>query len=463
MPIKNLTDKRESGMPLAGRLYKGGPKQNGAFGKELDHFRYTNPHRKDDPTMAVTKDESDFLESYGKEPRFLNVYLPHQDVDQNFPTWYEIHSAGRLLYRGDGETATFWYDEKTKKYRSDPVPFPLEMKDEKGRPLARATGTLHLYLPDMWNKGHVGLVVLSTHSKNDIIRIHRALSAYQEARGDLRGIAFTLFRYLGTVTDPDGARRKKWLVGIRPEQDWAMAQLAAARATAYAELPLSSGTSLALPEWSTGGLEDTDDTEDFDDDTQVIDHDTGEIITPPVKVQAPTPAPNRPVPPPAKKTAVATKVTEKTDTGKANRFHQLGTWLYGKQWDKARKAIVGYVSGKKKTSSKDLTPDEMSKAVDELEAKWKRIAVIEDSAYDAMAKHIRKQTPVGASDAELLAWIKDSQFVAGNDPREVIGFLMGINTADPNQNNRDSVISGIDTVVLLAESNDEAVEGEVEF
>ncbi len=223
MPIVGLTD-RGARLPEIGKLFKGAKKEKKTnregreyetFGKELDHWRFESR----EPEVAKA-----FLEEFGPKPQELPVYLPFPRTDDNFEAWHEAYTAGGLTHRCDGKTCVLWLDEKTGIYQTSPKPCPtLSMAPEKAKrdgckPVAR----LKVIIPAL---NQIGCVTVETHSKNDILHFHAALTAYESLRAEgLRGIPMMLCRVQKEISTPgDGkrARRAKWLIEIKPESDWA--------------------------------------------------------------------------------------------------------------------------------------------------------------------------------------------------------------------------------------------------
>lgn len=437
MPIAGLTDRSGAtgGFPLIGKLFKGGPKRERTgnsgekyeiFGEDLDHFRFMPkgvPENEADKSPIAM----DFISVYGKMPRQIAVYLPYDDVDANFPTWWEIYKGGRLTHRGDGITASLWWDVSQKKYRRDPIPFPE--KEVNGKKVATQSGTLHLLLPDMWAKGHIGIITLTTHSIHDILRIHSALTAYQAlSRNSLKGIRFNLVRYVADVIDPESKRREKWLVGVQPDTVWAMAQIASSHKEAYAMLEAPSPGEVSYGD-------------DLADDG-FIDQDTGEIIdvTPPPVAPVPTPAPAK-----AKGKKENPVVADAATQAKLNRLHQLGTWLYHTLWDTNRGLVCSHVSGGAKTSSKELTAKELGEAVELLEKKWKRVTDPDaTTCIGTISQHVIKANPLLLDKHEkLAAMINTSEFKAGSDPKPLLQYLLTFEHGPIDRETLHEAVSGL--------------------
>lgn len=202
MPIKGLTDELVPAFPTLGKLRKGGarPEDGKAPGKDLEHFRFVG---------RIPALDAAFLECYGPKPVMLRVYFPYQTPDECFSTWKEAWVAGGLKHRCDGSNTTIILGADGK-YSRVPQPCPGGC-DEVGR--------LVFILPELLQAGHVGFVTLETHSIHDILNITASLRLAEEAKGDLRGIEWTLTREPEKISTPskDGrVRREKWLVKLYP-------------------------------------------------------------------------------------------------------------------------------------------------------------------------------------------------------------------------------------------------------
>ena len=227
MPIKRLQGRRSGYAPI-GKLRKGGPKRPGRnggqiYGEELDHWRFTS----ETPGVAET-----FTKVYGEEPDTLDAYLPYNKLDDNWSCWQEEWAAGGLKHRCDGETCVLWL-QPDGKYSQEPKPCPGGCK---------AVGRLLVILEPLCHEGHIGPIIVETHSIHDILSIEAALRATVEARGrdDLYGIGFTIRRVEREISSPDDKnpgkriRRKHWLIELSPSVEYVLAQLARAQSDVLA-------------------------------------------------------------------------------------------------------------------------------------------------------------------------------------------------------------------------------------
>lgn len=198
MPIQGVSD-RDSADPRfknIGKLRKGGPKRNGQFGIDLDHFRFTS-----EQTEVV----SAFYEAYGEQPARLEVFLPYDEMERCFSSWRELYGRNGLCKcRCDGSHWVDWIidDQHHHGYR----PCTKEFRDTENRcpgcPL-KQVGRLSVILPALWAAGHIGLVTVETHSWNDIAHLSAKLTQWEP----LPGKPFTLWREQEKIGAPINGKR----------------------------------------------------------------------------------------------------------------------------------------------------------------------------------------------------------------------------------------------------------------
>jgi hypothetical protein len=279
MAIKGLTDNLTPGFPELGKLRKGGPKKNGQFGPDLDHFRFTS----DRPDVMKA-----FRAVYDGKPTLINVFLPYpnaqspdQDGEACFSAWCEKWNASNtLLHRCDGEHVVRYYDGKTGKWKD---PEPGTMKCPGG---CVQTGRLTVVIPELYAAGLVGYVTMETHSKNDIISILKSLLETERRRkgnpDGLMNVRFTLQRVPETVSTPSWGdepkdkrhRQDKWLVKLVPAAEWVQMQLEAGyRATLQLQAPEEQPTETPEETLARGNM-----LLHCDPDEEDIDTVTGEIV-----------------------------------------------------------------------------------------------------------------------------------------------------------------------------------------
>lgn len=198
MPILGVSDRGsvEPRFKNIGKLRKGGPKRNGQFGLDLDHFRFTS-----EQSEVV----SAFYEAYGKQPARLDVFLPYDEMECCFSSWRELYgSNGLCKCRCDGSHWIDWIFED--KHHHGYRPCAKEFCDTENRcpecPL-KPVGRLSVILPALWAAGHIGLVTVETHSWNDIAHLSAKLTQWEP----LSGKPFTLWREQVKIGAPIDGRR----------------------------------------------------------------------------------------------------------------------------------------------------------------------------------------------------------------------------------------------------------------
>jgi len=251
MPIHGVST-RESLDPRfksLGKLRKGGPKRNGQFGADLDHFRFTS----EDAAVVQA-----FYQAYGEKPSELVVFMPYDQMERNFSSWRELYGQNGLVkIRCDGENWVDWLDGP--RHCHGYLPCPETFLDPDNRcpdcPL-KPVGRLEVIVPELWKAGYIGLVTVETHSWNDIAHLAGKLAQYEP----LRGKPFTLWREMTTIGAPNEKTGKrmavtKHLVCIELTNERLVEELEAAQRRSLAQvqaLALPAGEPLpepAGPEW----------------------------------------------------------------------------------------------------------------------------------------------------------------------------------------------------------------------
>lgn len=228
MPIVGVTHRR-AGLPVIGRLRKGDPKlQADRPGSDTDHFRLDT---------SLPEVQEMFEAQYGKEPKRIDVLLPYRSLLENFPHDVEKWQSSGLIWRGNGERLSLWYDAKHG-YVSDPEykqgkPCPIDDPDCKW------TGRLFLIVPTLWQAGYTGVLMMTTTSKHDVMSLVSELRAIEERTkgGDLRGLVMRLFRQEDTITYERGGKRTQrthWGVHMAALPPWEQPFMEQIEARAYA-------------------------------------------------------------------------------------------------------------------------------------------------------------------------------------------------------------------------------------
>ncbi len=289
MPIKDLTDKLEAKMPTLGQLRKGAKKTGNAPGKDLTYFRF------------VCHDErinTLFHKIYEDEPRIINVHLPFDTLDQNFPTWNEDHGAGGIKHRCDGEIMILWQDEKGM-YHTEPKPCPYA-EYPKGDPRRKCTqhGLLRIVIDELGEWGYVDAV---TGGKWDCIGLtenvleveamaHRASMITGKPIG-IQGIPCQLKREPRMTSCPPReqggkrVRQEKWMLYlyVHPDFNRALMEYMNRHALATVDAPQLPAPDLEVDYYVGGNGDDVERPE-----TEVIDPEpSGTPISDSIPTKAP--------------------------------------------------------------------------------------------------------------------------------------------------------------------------------
>lgn len=321
MAIKGLTTQKAVMPPIIGKLRKGDekPAQGNKPGADLQYFRFTPKNEKDAQLLE------DFRGAYGDEPQRIEIYLPSDDVDLCFDAWQEEWSASELKHRCDGEYI-YERDRATGDFVATDKPCPYAGQDKKG---CKQIGRLAALLPELVSAGHYGIVTVETHSINDIVTIHRALTDFKQRFGRLTGVPFYVYRYPENISTPSGsnggrARREKWLVGITPATEFVQKQLEMARQHAL-------------------GVEQPR--------ALLVDSDTGEVID----------GESNPV--------------EMMDADQWASINALGKTVYRTEWIRKAPVLIYEITKKRTETPREMTKDEARQLFDKLDDENARLAI----------------------------------------------------------------------------------------
>lgn len=262
MPIKGLTDRRETSFPKIGDVRKGGKRPDDKhIGKDLTYFRVEFGEHEAEAAAR-------FLEVYGAEPREINVMLPFAEIDRNFEAWQEAYTAGALQHRCDGETCVIWRDP-TGELHHEPKPCPGGCVP---------VGRLKIIIPEL---RRLAYVVVHTTSRWDIVEITANLEALSRLTGNgVNGIPLVLKRRPRQVSTPaidpkthqptgKRVRREKWMLSIEADPAWVDAQIGHMRLLSMpggqdAPPSLAAGADLLTGEIIGGDDDDLDAEDDGD-------------------------------------------------------------------------------------------------------------------------------------------------------------------------------------------------------
>jgi len=228
-----------SGLPVSGRLYKGDPKTANKPGADRDFFRFEPEQH---PILTPERLTGAWVNLYGKEPQVIrNVQFASDAIYQVFDEWMEAwgkSGSGTPLInrRCDGQTC-FTHRLKDSTLNRQPQPCICAVNNEQ---VCKQSGRLMLFLPELCAEiGALGLVMLITHSTNDLDNIRGTLDMMHGALGRLRNMAFILFRREETLTTPAGLPVKKFIVFLEADEVAAQHAAIAAGDALKPQLPAS--------------------------------------------------------------------------------------------------------------------------------------------------------------------------------------------------------------------------------
>jgi hypothetical protein len=235
MPILDLQKRATARLKRAGIIRLGIKKTSARTGKEYpaatDYF--------------VLRDAPDLIDIYGDKPTRLNVLLPFDEIDRNFPAWHQLWSAGGLVCQGNGELIDYAINPNTgevlvrngvaqisnglsggvKITQGDPVACP-GLDHSYGRcKNCRPRALLIVIIPEM---GRLAYYQVATGSIHNIINLTGQMRWYQECIGRLQGIPFVLELRAESISTPSGeggkrARREKYLLSLETHPDYVRA------------------------------------------------------------------------------------------------------------------------------------------------------------------------------------------------------------------------------------------------
>lgn len=211
MPIKGLTTNRIPQFPILGKIRKGGKKQGNRFGQDLPYFRFD----------ARDLELQEWIEKHlGSEPNKIQIQLPHEGVEDNFPCWLEDYSANKdLKLKCDGENIQMYLDKSTMQYRRAKN---MVCVRDQGKCSCKEVGRLKVIVPQILEAGYMGYFILETHSKNDIIHISQFLEAIHSTTRCLSNIPMILSKVEREISVPyqdkqgnmKRSRAKKYLIDL---------------------------------------------------------------------------------------------------------------------------------------------------------------------------------------------------------------------------------------------------------
>lgn len=250
MPIAGLTD-RKSVRPrftCLGKIRKGTKDKQGNL-VDLDYFRFV---------AASPEVQEAFEDMYGEKPQVIRVLLPYRTMEENWETWQEEWGKSGLIHRCNGIFMVQWQNSD-KSYARDPdmlqercCPYEAGEKQRTKQSLGcKQVGYLSVMIPELLEIGHLGYVVVETHSLNDLANITASILQAEDAARNagnsrlLQGIEFIMRRVPEDISvrwkGKDGAYRKtrqeRWMIRLDPAQEWALRMIKQSKQEALGLLP----------------------------------------------------------------------------------------------------------------------------------------------------------------------------------------------------------------------------------
>ncbi len=233
MPIKSF--ERNTAQPVfLGVLRKGGKRPEGGRQPGPDLNAQMRFHSEEQATM------DDFVAKFGSTlVTRLDVLLPFADAMANCQQWYEVHSAGAIQLRHDGERAYLW---RTKPdgllHVADGIntpPLPLDKLPsylQAARQDEKISTTLFVFLAQ-WKRLAIVRVLTTSFYDAQSIASNLAFIGNLRSNHDARGIPLVLTRarrrVTTTETNKEGKRtqqkRTKWLLALEVAPSWSAAKL----------------------------------------------------------------------------------------------------------------------------------------------------------------------------------------------------------------------------------------------
>lgn len=139
-------------------------------GNNLDYFRFV-------PTPGVSADRVQEIwdQFYGDQPKELQIFFKHDNIDQLIDDWYsEFATGGLLKVKCDGETIHEWRDDRGE-YHFTPKPCRAP-NSPKGCDKCRASALIKFGMPEFRYMGYSGNIEISTTSINDIVFLKAQLA-----------------------------------------------------------------------------------------------------------------------------------------------------------------------------------------------------------------------------------------------------------------------------------------------
>lgn len=233
MPIKSF--ERNTAQPVfLGVLRKGKKRPEDGRRPGEDLCAQMRFHSEEQATME------DFVAKFGSTlVTRLDCLLPFADAMANCQQWYEVHTAGAIQLRHDGERAYLW---RTKPdgvlHVADGIltpPLPLEKLPpylQAARQDEKTSTTLFVFLAQ-WQRLAIVRVLTTSFYDAQSLASNLAFIGNLRSNHDARGIPLVLTRARRKVTTTETGRdgkktqqkRTKWLLALEVAPSWSAAKL----------------------------------------------------------------------------------------------------------------------------------------------------------------------------------------------------------------------------------------------
>ena len=153
-----------------GKIFKGAEKTGNRPGSNLDYFRFATSGTNSDRLQEV------WSQFYGDEPKEINIFFKHDNIDSLIDDWYsEFGTGGLKKTQCNGETITEWRDDRGAYHLNSPKPCRAP-NSPKGCDKCKASALIKFGIPEFRYMGYSGNIELSTTSINDIIFLKAQLA-----------------------------------------------------------------------------------------------------------------------------------------------------------------------------------------------------------------------------------------------------------------------------------------------
>jgi hypothetical protein len=165
--------------------------------QKLDHFLVTKTTRSKEGNFIV---DEKVMKAIGEKPTVIDIMLPYDSIELNFPTAYQFYIGKKKKCQGDGETATrHKQDGSTEVVECNPDTCQYA---KQSKAPCKVYGRLHCMISKALRLG--GVAVLRSHGWHSVSNILNSLDMISSQTGGvLRGIPLRL-ELLGIETSEHG-------------------------------------------------------------------------------------------------------------------------------------------------------------------------------------------------------------------------------------------------------------------